>query len=82
MVGRLGTVREGLDDEHTAAAAWTGTRVRTRLARLRDFGLVGLAHGRRHGEQLTCACDVRGAGAIGEQPIMADAVETLGQQRE
>src|SRR5262245_52788099 len=79
MVGRLGTAREGLDDEHTAAAAWTGTRVCTRLARLRDFGLLGLAHGRRHCEQLTSACDVGGASAIGEQPIMADAVEALGQ---
>src|SRR5262249_20599811 len=79
MVGRLGTAREGLDDEHTAASAWTGRRVCTRLARLGDFGLVGLAQGRRHCEQLTSACDIGGAGAIGEQPIMADAVEALGQ---
>ena len=34
---------------------------------------------RSHGEQLACPCDVGGAIAVGEQSVVADAVEALGQ---
>jgi hypothetical protein len=30
-------------------------------------------------DRLACACDVLGAAAIGEQAVMADAVEAVGQ---
>jgi hypothetical protein len=62
-----------LDDDHAAAAAWTGW-------------LVGVADGLGRliltifdGEQLARACDVVGAGPSCEQAVVADAVETLWQ---
>ncbi len=44
-----------------------------------DLGIVGLGHRRRHGEQLACPGEVGGAIAVGEQAVMADAVEAFGQ---
>jgi hypothetical protein len=40
--------------------------------------LIYLSLGRWHGEQLACLRDVVGAGAIGEQAVVADAVEAVG----
>jgi len=57
MLG-LAALREGLDDEHAPAAARAGLRVYARLGWLHQLRLIGLAHGRRHGEQRAGACDV------------------------
>src|SRR5882724_13276354 len=67
------TVREHFDDDHATAATWTA-----RLAGIcGDTG--GLALEVCNGEQLTGACDVVGARAFGEQAVVADAVQALGQ---
>src|SRR5436190_18408384 len=67
------TAREDLDDDHATAAAWT-----SRLAGI-DGGSGGLALRFCSGEQLTRARDVVSANAFGEQAIVADAVQALGQ---
>jgi hypothetical protein len=51
-------------------------------ARLIWFGgsvRLGPGHGGRHGEQLAGARDVGGAVAVGEQPVVTDAMQALGQ---
>src|SRR5262245_49388279 len=66
------TALEDLDDDHAATAA--GTRW------LVVIGSVdGLALGLGGGEQFAGARDVIGGGAFGEQAVVADAVEALGQ---
>ena len=67
------TALEDLDDDHATAAAWT-----SRLAGI-DGGTGGLGLGVWNGEQLTHAGNVVGAGAAGEQAVVADAVEALRQ---
>ena len=67
------TAREHLDDDHATTAAWTA-----RLAGI-DSGLGRLALRFCSGEQLTNACDVAGAGAFGEQALVADAVQAFWQ---
>ncbi len=62
---------EGLDDDHGSAAARAG------LGEGRRFGVIGL--GGRHGEQFAGTGDVAGARAVGEEAVVADAVEALGQ---
>ena len=87
MVFRLAAPCEGLDDDHAAAAAaaWTwqdagfvGGCGRGRLGPFRA-GRHGEELAGRHGEELARLCDVGGAIAIGEQSVMADAVQALGQ---
>src|ERR1700730_10991985 len=70
------SAREGLDDNHTPATA--GARMRERLL----LGAAGVAVRdlwRRGVEQPTCARDILGASAIGEEAVVANAVETAGQ---
>ena len=67
------TALEDLDDDHATAAAWA-----SRLAGI-GGGTGGLALGVCNGEQLTRAGDVVGASAFGEQAVVADAVQALGQ---
>jgi len=67
------SAREHLDDDHAAAAAWAA-----RLTGI-DSGLGRLAIRFCSGEQLTGACDVVGAGAFGEQAVVADAVQAFWQ---
>ena len=62
---RLAAGREGLDDDHAAAAAWTGGR--------RPNISIGLRLW--HGEQFARPRDVVGTGGLGEQAVVADAVE-------
>src|SRR5262249_33425389 len=68
------TALEDLDDDHTTAAAWT-----SRLAGI-DVGSGGLAFRFCNGKQLARACDVVGASVLGEQAVMADAVQAFGQR--
>ena len=70
---------EDLDDDHATAAAWTRAREGGRLVAIMMIGIGSLALGFLATEQLACACDVVGASSLGEQAVVADAVEALGQ---
>jgi len=73
-MARRRAAREGLDDDHAAAAAWT-----CRLVAIGSIGIGGLALGLWPSEQLAGTRDVVGAGGLGQQAVVADAVEALGQ---
>ena|SRR5579863_6945138 len=78
MLG-LATPREGLDDDHAAAAAWTRHR---QSAGLSGFGggIKMLLWVLRRGEQLARTSDIGGAVfAVGEQPVVTDAMQAFGQ---
>src|SRR5215472_13915996 len=70
---------EGLDDDHAAAAAATGTRQHAMFVGSCGLARLGRSRARRYAEQFTPPCDVGGAIAVGEQSIVADAVQALGQ---
>jgi hypothetical protein len=70
---RLAAGREGLDDVHAAAAAGALLDV------LRGKVLVGVRLDGGHGKQLASLGDPLGFGSAGEQAVVADAVEALGQ---
>src|SRR5215813_160935 len=77
---RLAAGIEGLDDEHASAAA--RARMCERLCRIGLAGLLGRSlFGRRWVEvqELTHGLDGLGAIAAGEQAVMANAMEALGQ---
>src|SRR5208282_4956410 len=78
MPGRAAAL-ECLDDDHSPAATWAGIRGQVGLAVIGGIGVFTLPSRLRDIEQLTDAGDVRGAAAIGEQAIVADAVEPAGQ---
>src|SRR3954469_20229893 len=67
------TALEHLDDDHATTAAWT-----SRLAGICG-GTGGFAVGVCNGEQFTHTCDVGGAGALGEQAVVADAMQAFWQ---
>src|SRR5260370_12697558 len=50
-----------------------------RLVGIGSLCISGLLLWRAHIEQLACSGDVTGTGAIGEQPVVANAVEAAGQ---
>jgi hypothetical protein len=71
------TGREHLDDAHAAAAAWARTLLRGRCLIL--IGVrAGLAGGSMRGKQLFRLSDILSAVTVGEEAVMADAVEALG----
>jgi hypothetical protein len=83
---RLAAGIESLDDKHAAAAA--RARVRERLCRIglarllsfcRSIGCSLLGRRRVQVQELTHVRDGVGTIAAGEQAVMADAVEALGQ---
>src|SRR5260370_7550753 len=78
MLG-LAAAREGLDDDHAAAAAWAWLRQHARLLGFGGAGGLVRRHAGRHGEQFAGARDVGRAMAIGEQSIVTDAMHALGQ---
>src|SRR5262245_65632025 len=71
---RRRAAREGLDDDHGAAATWT-----CRLVVIGSIGIGGFALGFWPSEQLAGTRDVVGGGGLGQQAVVADAVEALGQ---
>ena len=73
-MARRRAAREGLDDDHAAAATWT-----CRLVVIDSIGIGGLALGFWPSEQLAGTRDVVGGGGLGQQAVVADAVEALGQ---
>src|ERR671930_2055227 len=79
MRSRRATARDGLDDDQAATAARAGMcqGLRPTVA-----GAVGLALWRRDREQLTCAREVVGTPTLGEEPVVADAMEAVGQHVE
>ena len=76
---RRAATLECLDDDHSAAATWTGIRGWLGFAVIRGGGVAGFLSHLRNTEQLTGSGDVLGPSAIGEQAIVADAVESAGQ---
>ena len=64
---------EDFDDDHATAAAWT-----SRLSGI-DSGTGRLAFRLCNSEQFTGACDVVGASAFGEQPVVSNAVQAFWQ---
>src|SRR5206468_3331762 len=73
-----GAAIEGLDDDHAAAAARAWEQGRWRLVGTR-VSVAGLVLRRLDAEQVADAGEVLGAPAIGEQAVVADAVEAAGQ---
>jgi len=71
MPGR-GAALEDLDDDHGSAAAWTRARQGGGLVVIIVIGIGSLALGLLATEQLAGACDVVGAGGLGEQAVVAD----------
>jgi len=69
---------EDLDDDHATAAAWARAR-EGRLVAIMMIGIGSLALGLLATEQLAGAIDVVGAGGLGEQAVVADAVQALRQ---
>jgi hypothetical protein len=70
---------EGLDDDHAGAAAraWTGQHAG--LVGGGGLGRLVFFWAGRHREQLARVRNVCGARAVGEQPIVPDAMEALRQ---
>ena len=79
MDRRLGTGFEHVDDDHAAAAGRTCGFVWLRLI----DGISRLDIGQRtvvlSSQETVCPGDIVGAVAIGEQAVMADAVEAFGK---
>ena len=80
MPGR-GAALENLDDDHASAAAWARVREGGRLVAIIIIGICSLALGLLATEQLAGACDVVGAGSLGEQAVVSDAVSALQAQK-
>ena len=82
-MARLAACLEGFDDEHATAAA--GARVGERLHRISLACLLSfcrsIGRGRGQVQELAHVLDRFGTIAAGEQAVVADAVEALGQKR-
>src|SRR5258708_9160419 len=73
-MARRRAAREGLDDDHAAAATWT-----CRLVVIGSIGIGRFALRLWRSEQFADARDVVGAGGLGQQAVVADAGEALRQ---
>ena len=71
---------EHFDDDHTSAATRAGQVEDPRLVWVCILYIIGFVF-RRHvnAQQRPRPCDVGGAIAVGEQPVVADAVEAFRQ---
>src|SRR3989442_1246008 len=67
-MARRRAAREGLDDDHAAAATWT-----CRLVVIRSISIGRFALGLWPSEQFAGARDVVGAGGLGQQAVVAGA---------
>ena len=79
LTSRCATALKGLDDDHPAAAAGTGIRESLRLTVAGTVGATGLIVRCRHVKQPTDMRDVFDTPVVGEQTVVTDAVETIGQ---
>src|SRR5207247_7719162 len=78
-ISRSAAALEDLNDDHAATAARTRMRGCLRLTVVGPVGTTGVILRRRHVEQLPRSRNVLGAPAVGEQTVVTDAVETIGQ---
>src|SRR5215472_5136840 len=78
-ISRLAAAREDLDDDHASAAARTGARLHAWLVWCGGLLLLKLNDAGQSTEQLAGAGEVGGTVAVGEEAIVADPVEALGQ---
>jgi len=79
VISGRATALEDLDDDHAAAAAGTGMRKCRWLTVAGTVCPTGLILRCRHVEQLTRMRDVLDTPAVGEETVVTDAVETIGQ---
>ena len=70
---------EDLNDDHATATARTRIGECLRLTTAGAVGVTGRVLWSRDVEQLTRSGEVLGAPAVGEETVVADAVETVGQ---
>ena len=68
---------ERLDDDQASAAA--GTREGEDARPVECIGAIGVGRGSESSQQLANAGNVGGAAAIGEEPIVTDAVQAFRQ---
>src|SRR2546428_14112978 len=73
-MARRRAAREGLVDDHAAAATWT-----CRLVVIRSISIGRFALRLWPNEQFADARDVVGAGGLGQQAVVTDGGEALGQ---
>jgi hypothetical protein len=71
--------QEGLDDAHVTAATWAGMLWRFQLFGLSGDSLDGVDRDEPHREQGADTSDVVGTCWAGQQAVVADTVEALGQ---
>jgi hypothetical protein len=72
---RRAAAREGVDDDHAASAAGAGLRECSRLPKVETPATQGF----RHVEELTGSRHVLDERTVGEQTVVADAMEARGQ---
>src|SRR6267143_6541705 len=78
-MSRRASALEGLDDDHAPAAARARMRERLRFSVASAAGIAGLDMCGPHVEQPPRLRDVVGAPAVGEEAVVADAMEAAGQ---
>src|SRR5260370_27676646 len=76
-MGRRRAAREGLDDDHAAAATWT-----CRLVVIGSIGIGRFALRLWRSEPFADARDVVGAGGLGQQALVADGGGGRGREGE
>src|SRR6202023_3458588 len=76
---RLASPCERLDDEQAAAAAWAWTRERRQFGCVSRFGIVRDRVRLRNVQQRARFGDVVSAVAVGQEPVVADAMEAFGK---
>jgi hypothetical protein len=79
VISRGATALEDLNDDHAAAAARSRMRTRLRFTFTDAVGITGRVLRLWNAEQLTHTHDIVGPVGIGEEAIVADAVEPIGQ---
>src|SRR5271157_665256 len=73
---------EGADDPHAAAAAGAGWRLVVDARFIIGIVAMAIGQGGHHRQELAAQGNFVGAVAVGEQPIMTNAVESVRQHVE